>query len=70
MISIRTAAISLMAAFFICSASHAQDVERLPQIPEPQLDSTVTVEPDGSVTVQYFYHPVPVADPWPGSLNL
>ena len=66
MISIRTAAISLMAAFFICSASHAQDVERLPQIPEPQLDSTVTVEPDGSVTVQYFYHPVPVADPWPG----
>ena len=64
--AIRTAAISLMAAFFICPLSYAQEAERQSVPPSMQIDSTVVEEPDGSITVKYFTHEIPVADPWPG----
>lgn len=64
--AIRTAAISLMAAFFICPLSYAQEAERQSVPPGMQIDSTVVEEPDGSITVKYFSHEIPVADPWPG----
>ena len=70
MIKIRTAAISLMAAFFICTASHAQTDARVQQpqgvLTGLQIDSTLTEEADGSVTVHYFQHEVPVSPPGPG----
>ena len=64
--AIRTAAISIMAAFFICPLSYAQEAERQPVSPGLQIDSTVIEEPDGSVTVKYFSHEIPVAAAWPG----